>query len=712
MRKIILLFSLFYFGFYLQAAQGPGDEELATADALFKKRDYKEAIIYYKKALSSTKNPEIQFRIGECYRLCYEYKNAEATYLLVTQSKEFPPIALLHYGNILRNNGKYDEAKEILSKYKKMNPDPLVETAIRSCDWAKQQVLKKSQLEPSLLSIKTGGKSYGVALYKNGLVMSTPIEDEVGDTKNKKYEMSYVEVKGSFFGKPQRLSGNIDATLYQGSPSMPSNQKYLYFTQNFSADAFIKEKEKGKNKGNKNVLWIYRASNVKDDWKDVQPLKFNDNNYSCTTPFVTADGTKLYFSSNKEGGSGGYDLYVCNGSSDGLWDEPVNLGTDVNSVGDDMFPFVAGDSVLYFSSNGQLGYGGLDVYKASFLKNKKITKPQNLGNGINSSKDDFGLVLYNKGKSGYLSSNREGENGGDRIYSIAKGIRYMSASGKVVDEVNPSQGIQGATIEFLNDSNSVTELKNTNTTGDFKVKLDEEYGYTAIVYAPGYDTLKIKFNTDTTKLRLIKLKPSAFNATASIVDQPTRNAVKNVSVKLYEDGKVIKEWVSPDGKLDLKDLKKGKKYKVELSAEDYDPITYDVQAGKNDYYLKPTPKKDIVFTFNNIYFDKSQATLKEESKVVLDQLQQYLTEEKRILKVELSAHTDSRGSDVSNLSLSNARAKSCLDYLVGKGLAAQRLAPKGYGETQPKNQCTEGVTCTEEEHSINRRVEIKILEVK
>jgi outer membrane protein OmpA-like peptidoglycan-associated protein len=363
-------------------------------------------------------------------------------------------------------------------------------------------------------------------------------------------------------------------------------------------------------------------------------ISINSTDYDCVFPFITKDGKRLFFASNMPGGFGGFDLYYADAKGDSSWNTPVNLGKSINSELDEMYPYIDSDT-LYFSSKGNKGFGGADIFKSAIVNNS-FSDPKNVGKPYNSSKDDFSFIINNKERFGYLSSNREGAHGYDNIY------------------------------EF-----NILELPDT-------------------------------------------IRGVALN-------KITENAIEGLLVKLYEvsdsgSQEIVNEFsTNDDGKVQLI-LKKHVEYVVTFFHPGFDAQTFKIPAEERaDIVAKfglllffPIPKKDEIIKIDNIYFDYNKASIKESSFPALDVIAEYLTKNSDI-RVELSAHTDSRGSGSYNLKLSDKRAKSVVSHLINSGIAKNRLLGNGYGEKRLVNKCGNNVKCSDEEHQENRRVEMKVL---
>lgn len=608
----------------------------------YRKRFYLEAIQEYQLALKE----EIVFnkykmtdRIANTYKMLFDYENAVIWFKKLLDFKDENTTAnLLSYAQILMNLEKYEEAKSIFTLYaNRMNQPQWAEKYAAHCDWALQHNNTFQRYHVSKTSIETGSRSMGISFYKKGLMFS---QAQIQDFKTKTafYDLAYAACNDTtHFSLPELLKGTMNHGFYEGTPFVTADEKTIYYSGNASEATKYRERKTDKlhlSKEGVNILKIYSVEQTNNEWSTIKELPFNSNQYDCVFPHLTNNGKTLYFASNKPGGLGGYDLYKSELNAQNQWGEPVNLGPQINSELDEMYPFVFNDS-LFFSSKGREGYGGADIY-VSAIQNKGYTKANNLGKPFNSSKDDFSYIVKTENglRKGYFSSNREGTHGYDYIYYF----------GQIPNKIYP-------------------------------------------------DTIRgIALN----KITLIPLK--------------------DVKVTLVKNTQVVKDAVTDEtGAIELI-LDKKTPYTVTFEAKGFQPKTIEIPAENRedviakfgDLKLEPVIEKNSIIKIPNIYFDYDKATIRTESFKVLEQIILFLNENPT-LKVELSAHTDSRGSDVYNSKLSQRRAESTVKYLTEKGIDPTRLVPKGYGETKLQNQCKNGVKCTEAEHEFNRRVEMKVL---
>ncbi|HAY71383.1 MAG TPA: hypothetical protein DCX89_05785 [Saprospirales bacterium] len=618
---------------------------LEQGDDFFRKRYYVEAIQEYQLALNEkvvVKKFYMTERIAKTYRMLFDYENAVIWYEKLMEFKdENTSENCLHYGLLLMNLERYQDAKKIFEIYVRKNAINDNEYS-KWCEWAILNKDSSRKFSVYKTDIETGSRSMGIAFYKNGLVFANPqIQDFT--TKTAFYDLAYTECLDSVkFKKPEILPGDLNRSFYEGTPNFSSDQQVLYYSGNATTATKYRSSKAKKlriSEDGINILKIYSANLENGNWTNINELSFNGADFDCVFPFITDNGKSIYFASNMKGGIGGFDIYRCTKNDDGTWNLPVNLGSKVNSVMDEMYPFVRGDS-LFYSSKGKPGFVGADIYVAH-LTGGAIGEVSNLGKPFNSSKDDFS-TLFRSEKGllcGYFSSNREGSHGYDRIYYFKqhpKPIYPDTIRGIALNKITlqPLRVVKIVlTKKIIGKAPEIVDSKKTSVTGKVELVLDKNIEYSVSFNAEGFQSKVVEIPANERK---------------------------------------------------------------------------DVLAMFGELQLEPSIAKNTVIKIPNIYFDYDKATLRPESFKVLTQIIDFLNSNPTV-RVEMSAHTDSRGSDPYNLKLSQKRAESTVKYLIEHGIDPKRLVPKGYGETKILNHCKNGAKCSEEEHEFNRRVEMKVL---
>ena len=496
--------------------------------------------------------------------------------------------------------------------------------AQKDCNFFNHRIV---QIEET--NINTSGSDMGPAFVKSELWFSTHSDKKIPKSSRKNSQDVFYQV----YSAPINANGDIErgknielAGISEGRHAGPvsycnaTGELFVTLSNDDAPDVQNAIFKKAQIR-----LMIVITKQINGKWTVTGELPFNSSKYSVGHPAISSTGDTLYFASNLPGSTGGStDLYF-SVRNNGSWGKPVNLGNTINTSKNEMFPFVYHNGILIYASNGKkAGATDLDLYYSCPVDNG-FTEPVAF-NDFNSEADDFGLVLHENGKVGYFSSQRNGGEGDDDIYKalLEKGEFKLEI---IVRDKETQQPIPFTKVSFSDGINLTT-----NQNGIVKRDLDYDTDYTATSEIKGYMDKTISFSTIDVDYGLIK--------------------------------KII----------DTERLKIGKKY-----------------------------------TVDNIYYDFDKWNLLSESKVVLDRLVRILKENPK-LKAELGSHTDCRGSDAYNMKLSQKRSDSAVNYIISKGIPGERIIAKGYGETQLVNNCDDGVPCTEEQHQINRRTEFKILD--
>ena len=700
---------------------------------------YKEALKSYKEALAKNDSDidelYVQSQMASAYYKLFDYENAEKQYeLILKDSKIKNPKFWLEFGNILRNNEKYEEAIYAYRNYSINIGEPSIfEYYEQACKWA---IKNKDSLQKFNLfktNLETGGRSLGVAYFKNGLVFSKPQSNNF-DQKTTFYDISFVEKENdSTFKDPISYSGELNRSFYEGAPSLTTDEQTMYFTGNASERLNYKERKREK-KGYElspegvNILKIYEVHLSDSGWVSKKELPFCSNEYSCTHPSISGDGSTLYFVSNMEGGEGGYDLYVSYKKGES-WSKPKNMGPLVNSEFNEMTPFCIEDE-LYFSSKGNIGYGGSDIFKAKLDVDGNVESVENIGKPFNSSKDDFAFVLNSDKVHGYLSSNRDGSHGYDYVYAFEKfDVRSPDTISGIAKNRITGLPIKGIKISVQPLDNGVFQkLEESDKDGHIGLILPKGKEFVIKFDAPGFEPKEITIPAEDRSdvlslfgsLELIPVaeKNLSDTITGIAMNRITSLPIEGIKVSVQPKGNDVFDKIgetNKDGKVELI-LAKGKEFVVKFDASGFEPKEINVPAGDRSDILAlfgsleftPQANKDQIITFDKIYFNYDKATIRKESLPALEKILTYLNYYKDIT-VELSAHTDARGSDSYNQVLSQKRAEATVKWLIEHGIDESRMVPKGYGESKLINKCKNGVRCSDSEHMKNRRVELKVL---
>jgi peptidoglycan-associated lipoprotein len=470
---------------------------MRKAEEAFSLEKYTDAIELYKKAYKKTKNrslkAEIIFKQGECYRMSSRIKQAQIYYKRAIKSKYPDVIVYLRYADVLRMLGDLDEAVIQYKKYIQLNPnDVRGEMGLKSCNfalkWKDLPTRYQVELMPLInsrfsdFSPSFGNGEYSEVFFTSSRSggFSNKIDDRTGETFTDIYS-SKLNKKGKW-SVPTMLAEPINSAGNEGSVVLNKRGTTMYFTK---CDV-QKKKSLGCN--------IYVSNRKGKVWSPPTILQIKvDSNTTLGHPTISEDEMTLIFSSDLSGGYGGKDLWIVKKQKRGKWSDPVNLGPAVNTSNDEMFPFLHSDGTLYFASSGHIGMGGFDIFKSYLDENDMYSSITNLKYPVNTSGNDFGMIIEKSGERGYLTSDRSGGKGGDDIYQFELPPLVLSMKGVVTDSKTGAI-LTGANVILSSTDGKVKETQ-TDNTGSYMFKLDPLRSYEILVSVEGYLNKKL---TETT----------------------------------------------------------------------------------------------------------------------------------------------------------------------------------------------------------------------
>ncbi len=738
--------------------------------------------------LSDTDRLDARAKLGYSYQQIRDMQNAERVYHDLIGSGNLPADytkCYLFYAQTLASNGKYHEAQEAYDKY-----GTLQTSDKRSPSFSKLYrdvsalTRNAGSYKVEFLTMNTRNAEFSPVIYKDGLVFvsagsdgngikrvfkwnNTPFLDlyYLPDLKtirasktsslggsiasSKQVRTRLIRPLGSddytastandtrtigFFGgnnislgyedqpisESDRFSRTLNTKYHEGPATFTKDGSRVIFTRNNFNEGHYRESTDGVNK-----LKLYTATQTSGIWSKAEELTFNSDEFSTGHPALSKDDQLLYFSSDRPGGFGGTDIYVSKWSN-GKWGEPVNLGQEVNSKGNELFPFADAKGNIYFSSDGRPGLGDLDIFYAQLTADGQQGKVvRNLGEPINSAKDDFGIVTDGDRNTGYFSSNRKHGGADDDVYRFTREgslypCRELTLSVMDATSREPLANTFVATDNPVNDKQK--ELK-TDAEGVVRICLDVDSEFKFLASRGGYIDSKVGFSTkdlsddqpSLLEILLVKSEDAEKSAILAlrgrVMTQNDRKPIANAKVISVNecDGTSLETTSDSDGNYEFT-LKSGCAYALEAAKDNMGTIGAHVDkegVGSTDLLMF---KKGDVIKVDNIYYDVNKATIRPEAAIELDKVVTLLSKYPG-MTIEMRSHTDSRATAAYNKTLSGNRAKSAVAYLKSKGIATKRLVAKGYGESALLNKCKDGVNCPEEEHQQNRRTEIKILKL-
>ena len=475
MKKIYILIISLTFGMNAVMAQS---SLVKKADKYYQRLQYVKAAEAYEKAIAKGETDlHVYQNLADAYYQIFDTKNAEKYYAILAPKSDDPEV-FYRYAQMLKANGKYEESVPWMQKFAKMkpadhraikfreNPNYLPKILDRDKDKFVVNEMPNINTEYADFDAKPlGGKLFFVSAR---------------DTKGKKYDWDqqpFLDIYQSDYvdgvvSNIEKVPGEVNTKYHDGTFCFTPDGKTMYFTRDNYYERSYKTDSTGISR-----LKLFSAQLVNDEWTNVQELPFNNDNYSVGHPAVSPDGKKLYFSSDMPGGLGQSDLYVVDIKGHNKFSDPVNLGPNINTEGRENFPFISKKGDLYFSSDGHLGLGGLDVFACKNVDGR-FSRPRNLGVPLNSGKDDFAIYIDDDTKNGFISSNRDASRiGDDNIYTIQniKPVCDVLISTSVVD-AKTGKAIPQASVTLTDKEGNPIKTKLTDDQGhaDFLIECNQD----------------------------------------------------------------------------------------------------------------------------------------------------------------------------------------------------------------------------------------------
>jgi outer membrane protein OmpA-like peptidoglycan-associated protein len=636
------------------------------------------------------------------------------------------------------------------------------------------KLYEKGEINPNILInnavlINTEHLEFSPAFYQNGIVyvssryQNGPVDEKIGETF---FELFYSELdrEGNPL-EPQDFSVNVNSQTHEGPVSFNQAGDVIYFTRNNMRNGVRQADDQDVTR-----LKIYEAEKGMFDWENVRELPFNGDNFSSCHPSLSPDGRRLYFTSDMPGGYGGFDLYVVEKVGDS-WTQPINLGPEVNTTGNEVFPFIHDSGMLFFSSNGHEGYGGLDIYMIN-VGGQSWSKVFNLGMPLNSARDDLGFILNAAGTMGFYTSDRAGGYGKDDIYKITlpEGLQGINSvlelpSKMIVFNEETNERVPTASVRVFersadgfiegNDHYDVHLVPSTNGSNELEIRLvrkrpselgdpalytdpngeaiyrlKAEKSYVILVEKDGYEMGEVFYSTvgetgpQTIRVPIRRQSCTLLSGIVSLenYESPIPNATIRIVNECTEEETTVRSNASGEFQACLPI---GCNYTIHADKQGYTRGTNRVSTNETEVAGSPSLNVNLqlnpiannlirepiregtVIVLENIYYDFNKSAIRRgvarELDALVNLMQLYPS-----MEIEMIAHTDSRGSDEYNMELSLKRAEAAKRYLVSQGISADRIKAFGYGEAQLRNNCGNGVDCSEEEHQYNRRTEVRV----
>jgi len=492
MKKSFFLLAIFLL--LLPAALDAQKQKSERAYAAFESGNYFDAIDLFKGVYSKTREKQLKadmvFMVAECYRLTNDPKNAEIWYKKAVKSPFPKPDAQYWLAESTKKLGRYPQAIEEFKKYRQLVPgDPRTEQEIRSCELAMQWLASPEAYNvEELKDVNSKDFDFSPAFGRDdyGLVWFTSSRDDArGNKEHGATGQNFTDIFETRLDKKNKWSTPVpvdflNSEFEDGTPSFSADYTEVYFTRCEAG----KREQKGCS-----IMYSKREGTL---WSEPENLKILPDSLVAAHPSISADGTTLYFVSDIPGGMGGKDIYRTTRTAPGQsWSRPENLGTDINTRGDELFPYIRENGTLYFASDGQIGMGGLDIFKAVPQTGGRWLV-ENMKSPINSCADDFGIVFEKDAEKGIFSSTRKGK-GDDDLYFFEMPPLIFSITGLVKDE-KTGQPVQAAVVQLIA-SDGANMQAETGSGGDFKFTLRPEVDYIFLASKKGYLNGKEKETT-------------------------------------------------------------------------------------------------------------------------------------------------------------------------------------------------------------------------
>lgn len=619
--------------------------------------------------------------------------------------------------------------------------------------------------------VNTSDMEFSPTFYEDGILFISSRENAFKfiDRRLKSSTMSVFLSKRDMAGglqKPSFFKEGINTKYHEGPLCFDVSGSDMYFTRsNYFRGKAVRSSDGWIN------LVVLKASRTGDSWTKEQELPFNGKDFNTCHPSISPDGDRIYFASDRPGGFGGLDIYYVDKQGDDYGD-PVNLGASINTDQDEIFPFIHADGTLFFSSNGWEGSGGLDLFYSKQADGAWLTA-RNLASPFNSDKDDFGFILDLETKNGYFSSNRGRSKGQDDIYSFhcSQGLRNLLEDREkelaekprnfrvfVADNATgnelPNSMVAMWDLEDMNlkDVLTITDengnlirimspdpesselvLKVDMADSEIKGSTDKEGmfetplkpgSYVIAVKAEGFFPKQVVIEPESKLdeiLVLVDPLGSAVGFNGKVIDPRTNRPIAGAKVSLKDEatGETTNLYTDRNGNFEHY-LPRDRDFTVTIekdgqvttrtvstrNRQDNTPVAmaFDI----TDPFGRGIRTGDVI-ALPNIYYNFNDASIRPDARKDLDALATLLKEIPG-LQIELASHTDSRGSENYNQKLSQRRAENAMKYLLDHGVPALRMQASGYGESQIKNQCKDGVRCSDKDHQVNRRTEFRVLD--
>lgn len=646
-KNYLLIYALSLLSFSAFSQQGLQKR----ADSLFNKFAFVDAAKAYEKLIEKEYNLDYATRqLGDCYAYMRNPEKALTHYKNAVAQENVPVEYYYKYAQALRGTKDYKASRIWFKKFKeaggvidrnKITRDPDFITAVFN---AKHKYFLKDVKINSELSdfgaFEHDGKVYFTSSANNGV----SIKHTYAWNKQPFLDV-YVTEKNAdtIIHHRSKLKGDVNSVYHDGPAVITKDGKTMYFSRNN-----YNKKRLGKDSNGISNLKIYKASLIDGEWTNIEELPFNNDAYSVGHPTLNKDETKLYFASDMPGGLGGSDIYYVDINKNNGYGTPQNAGDIINTKRNELFPFVNTEDVLFFSSDGHLGLGLLDVFASVYDENGSLTDVVNLGIPVNSNKDDFSFFINNDGVTGYIASNRDGGLGDDDIYAFNR-IPRLKLEGTVTDSIG-NVPVENAIVTLSDlDGNKIAYVE-TDKNGEYDINIDRDTDYMVTATKEGYP----EYNASVTTRGLDN---TAKSITANFEISPIQKATEETP----------------------------QEQEPEIVIDDLGPIYFNFDSAK----IRQNDTAELARIVDLMVNKYPEMTIKIES--------------------HTDSRGPSAYNDILSTRRANSTYEYLVSKGVSP---SRILEYKGYGEQRLTNGCDGTIRCTEAQHKLNRRTNFIVIKVK
>jgi outer membrane protein OmpA-like peptidoglycan-associated protein len=735
--------------------QKGGSFNIKRADSYYDQFDFRTALsIYETVSKKQEDNLYVKGRIGNCYKFLNEIQNAEKWYESVAKSDDTDPIYKFFYAQSLQANGKYEQALEVFNAYYTLMGDESKLKSAYPAELMNENPKYTIKIEDfnskhaDFSPYKINDDLYFISNRKDDAFLS---RDDVWSQRPftqlyriKKADKDITENQDSIQqekAKPEVFNqSSVSKRYHEGPVAWDPSKNDLYITRsNYSDKKPVKGDDDEINLKIVKVAFFNEtgAEGAGDFGGEmVNNTTFSSDIYTVAYPTITIDGNYMIFSSDMPGGYGGLDLYLAENVG-GMWSNPMNLGSEINTAGNEAFPHFMPDGTLYFASDGHIGLGGYDVFEVKLKEDGSFAEAVNLRSPINSTYDDFGFWMDERYSNGYFTSNRPSEYGDDDIYSFVRESFIFEA---IVYDSKTQERLRESEVILVNLDNGKEYPLMTDAEGYVTTEVLPNSNYALKVSKDEYLPEAAQFKTleDNVYAEIPLMKDFGIVLDITVIDQDTKEEIpfSNITLINFDTEEETTVVTNKYGKTSFV-VDADTEYRIRAS-KDLDTDEFVYLAVSNDFNTFGTKAPAQLYTtielkkqclgceivIEDILYDLDKYYIRPDAALILNNLVKVLADNPTI-EIELASHTDCRASQQYNMWLSAKRAEAAVNYIIENGIDYRRLTAAGYGESQPLEvpgapglYCTcEGTTgpgktdsrCTEQVHQLNRRTTFSIL---